>query len=305
MEVTGARPGRPWPVAQIRGTELMRHYTLEQWIDFARNMTESSIKERMQSHLDAGCARCSKELAMWQHLHQVAQRTSNDQPSEGALRSCKNAFESQRAAAAGLARRKHRSSSSFLIACAPRCWPECVPPQSHSRQLLYGSATYRIDVRIEPQIDSEKVILIGQILNSCRPARTAGRGAGDAVERPEDSGGERDEPSRRIPDRVRDGLELSSDDHAAGSAGSVAAVDRASCHRWIRRVPQPLDISMVKDRRGRRKKVLGRKSDARSTESSRLYHCSKFEALNETGTVPHSKQSRLTDRYSQKEQLQP
>ena len=37
------------------------------------------------------------------------------------------------------------------------------------RQLLYGSATYRIDVRIEPQIDSEKVVLIGQILNSADP----------------------------------------------------------------------------------------------------------------------------------------
>ncbi|MFZ0519992.1 MAG: hypothetical protein WAL95_03150, partial [Candidatus Acidiferrales bacterium] len=40
---------------------------------------------------------------------------------------------------------------------------------SRSRQLLYGTATYRIDVRIEPQIDSEKVVLIGQILNSAEP----------------------------------------------------------------------------------------------------------------------------------------
>ena len=38
-----------------------------------------------------------------------------------------------------------------------------------SRQVLYGAGTYRIDVRIEPQLDSERVILIGQVLNSANP----------------------------------------------------------------------------------------------------------------------------------------
>jgi hypothetical protein len=40
---------------------------------------------------------------------------------------------------------------------------------SASRQLLYGAANYRIDVRIEPQIDTEKTVLIGQVLNSADP----------------------------------------------------------------------------------------------------------------------------------------
>ena len=38
-----------------------------------------------------------------------------------------------------------------------------------NQQLLYGAGTYRIDVRIEPQMDSEKVILVGQVLNSANP----------------------------------------------------------------------------------------------------------------------------------------
>jgi len=40
---------------------------------------------------------------------------------------------------------------------------------SASQQLLYGVGDYRIDVRIEPQMDSEKVVLIGQVLNSADP----------------------------------------------------------------------------------------------------------------------------------------
>jgi hypothetical protein len=41
--------------------------------------------------------------------------------------------------------------------------------ESASQQLLYGVGDYRIDVRIEPQMDSEKVVLIGQVLNSADP----------------------------------------------------------------------------------------------------------------------------------------
>lgn len=42
-----------------------------------------------------------------------------------------------------------------------------------ARQLLYGVGAYRIDLRMEPQMDSDKVSLVGQILNSTDPARHA------------------------------------------------------------------------------------------------------------------------------------
>jgi hypothetical protein len=145
----------------------MKHYSEEQWVDFARNAVESSVKEKMQSHLDTGCAKCSQEVAMWQHLHQVAQRTSNDQPSEGSLRIVKSAFASQWPAK----RRAPRAAIVELLFDSFRT-PALAGVRSsagRSRQLLYGTATYRIDVRMEPQIDSEKVVLIGQILNSVDP----------------------------------------------------------------------------------------------------------------------------------------
>ena len=147
----------------------MKHYSLEQWIDFARNTVEGSVKERMQSHLDTGCAKCSQELGIWQRLHQVALRTSETQPSEGTLRIVKSAFASQRAARQ-LAPKAPIVELLFDSFRTPALALAGVRSSAgRSRQLLYGTATYRIDVRIEPQIDSEKVVLIGQILNSSDP----------------------------------------------------------------------------------------------------------------------------------------
>jgi hypothetical protein len=145
----------------------MRHYSEEQWVDFARNTIEGSVKNAMQSHLNTGCAKCSQELAMWQHLHQVAQRTSNDQPSEGSLRIVKSAFAIQWPAKqpAPQAAIVELLFDSFLTPALAGVRSAA----SRSRQLLYGTATYRIDVRIDPQIDSDRVVLIGQILNSAEP----------------------------------------------------------------------------------------------------------------------------------------
>jgi hypothetical protein len=170
MEVTGTGPGRPSRKAQIGGTDLMRHYRLEQWVDFARNVVEGNLKERMQSHLDTGCAKCSRELSLWQHFHQVAQRTSEDhQPSEGALRIVRSAFAIQRTAKIEARAPKAAIVELLFDSFRAPMLAGVRSGASHSRQLLYGTATYRIDVRIEPQIDSDKVVLIGQVLNSADP----------------------------------------------------------------------------------------------------------------------------------------
>jgi hypothetical protein len=171
MEVTGKRAGQAKLQGQIGGLELMRHYTLEQWVDFARNVVEGSVRERMQSHLDTGCAKCLRELSLWQRFHQVAQRTSEDhQPSEGALRIARSAFAIQRTAKIGARTPKAAVVELLFDSFRTPVLAGVRSGASHSRQLLYGTATYRIDVRIEPQIDSDKVVLIGQVLNSADPS---------------------------------------------------------------------------------------------------------------------------------------
>ena len=145
----------------------MRHYTLEQWVDFVRNVVDEAKKKEMQNHLDSGCKQCTKELSMWQRLQQVAQRESSYAPSSGAVRTMNAAFANKGARAAGQA----KSGIASVLFDSFRS-PLLVGIRSAgnaSQQVLYGAGTYRIDVRIEPQMDSDKVILLGQVLNSADP----------------------------------------------------------------------------------------------------------------------------------------
>jgi hypothetical protein len=145
----------------------MRHYSIEQWIDFARNAMGEDEKVEMQSHLETGCKACSKELSMWQRLQQVARRESAYAPSEGAVRTVNATFVNQ--SAGRLRGAKSQLASLLFDSFRGPLMAGVRSAGSASQQLLYGVSDYRIDVRIEPQMDSEKVVLIGQVLNSADP----------------------------------------------------------------------------------------------------------------------------------------
>jgi hypothetical protein len=146
----------------------MRHYSSEQWIDFARDVVREREKIEMQRHLKSGCKECWKELGMWQRLHKFALREPAYTPSEGAVRIMNAAF------ASGPVQRSRRNAKEEVASLLFDSFRSPLlagvrSTASTSQQLLYGAGNYRIDVRIEPQMDSEKVVLIGQVLNSADP----------------------------------------------------------------------------------------------------------------------------------------
>lgn len=145
----------------------MRHYSLEKWVDFARNVIREDEKAEMQSHLETGCAECSKELGMWQRLQQVARRESIYAPDEGAVRTVKASFINRSTSPSRHA--KSQIASLLFDGFRAPLLAGVRSSGSAAQQLLYGAGDYRIDVRIEPQMDSEKVVLIGQVLNSADP----------------------------------------------------------------------------------------------------------------------------------------
>src|SRR5277367_1658897 len=145
----------------------MRHYSIEKWIDFARNAIGEDEKLAMQSHLETGCRACSKEFSMWQRLQQVARRESAYAPSDGAVRTVNATFVNR--SAGRLRQAKAEVASLLFDSFRSPLLAGVRSAGSASQQLLYGVGDYRIDVRIEPQMDSEKVVLIGQVLNSADP----------------------------------------------------------------------------------------------------------------------------------------
>jgi hypothetical protein len=159
------RHGGNWTL----GGGEMRHYASEQWVDFARNMIEEEQRMQMQEHVATGCKKCLKLMQLWVRFHQAAQSESKYQVSDGAVRSVKAAFTGRpaKASKSAFARLLLDNSRQPLLAGVRSTGAQ-------PRHLLYGTGRYRIDVRIEPQLDSDQVAVVGQILNSRNPGERLG-----------------------------------------------------------------------------------------------------------------------------------
>jgi hypothetical protein len=141
---------------------MERHFRSEEWVDFARNVVGADKRKAMQNHLDAGCKPCSKIVNLWRSVHEISQRDATYAPPASTVRSVEGMFAIHRPAMPATTRLLFDSFQ------APR--PAGVRSAAPSvRQLLYGAGEYRVDIRIEPEMDSPKAALIGQILNSQDP----------------------------------------------------------------------------------------------------------------------------------------
>jgi hypothetical protein len=145
----------------------MKHYTSEEWADFARGVTGSKDKSMMQKHLDTGCTSCAKEAELWRRVKETAKRQSATEPSQGAVRYAKAMF----------AGRGHRAEVKEPVSVAQLLFDSAKSPAlagvrsvaAGPRQLLFGLGDHRIDLRMEPQLDSDKVMIMGQVLDSGNP----------------------------------------------------------------------------------------------------------------------------------------
>ncbi len=151
----------------------MEHYSLEKWADFARQVIGEQERAEMQSHLENdGCTKCSKVLGLWQRFQAVARQEHSYQPPDSVVRSIKGTFTLHGPRRAG---RAVLAVAELLFDSARNPLPVGVRSTGTAlRQLLYGAGNYRIDVRIEPQPDSRKVAVVGQVLNSAEPDEIVG-----------------------------------------------------------------------------------------------------------------------------------
>ncbi|HJU12444.1 MAG TPA: hypothetical protein VJ728_16290 [Candidatus Binataceae bacterium] len=143
----------------------MAHFTLEQWADFARNTLKGKTKANMQAHLNTGCERCGKVLRLWTRVREVSSREHSYAPSASTLRIVK----SMRSAAAKPS--KQPVLDLLFDSLLTPALAGVRSTTSTARQLLYAAGAYRIDLRMEPQLDTEKVSVMGQVLNSADPSQ--------------------------------------------------------------------------------------------------------------------------------------
>jgi len=145
----------------------MGHFTLEEWANFARDVIAAEEKEDMQTHLDNGCKECANAFRTWKRVREAARREASYLPPEGIVRTVK-----AMGAIPALGRARPASLPFAELLFDSLSSPLAVGIRSSSvaaRQLLYGSGDYRMDLRMEPRDDSDKVLLSGPILNSAKP----------------------------------------------------------------------------------------------------------------------------------------
>ncbi|MFY9532358.1 MAG: hypothetical protein WBC04_12425 [Candidatus Acidiferrales bacterium] len=153
----------------------MKHFKSQDWVDFARSSVSEEQRNAMQGHLDDGCEKCAKEFQVWKGFAEFAGREAAYEPPEGIVRIVKAALPSERP----------QESGSRITEVAQIVFDSLRQPQlagvrsTHAapRQLLYRAGAILIDMRLEAQSGSDKVSLIGQVLDS----RESGKGLGEVL----------------------------------------------------------------------------------------------------------------------------
>jgi len=141
----------------------MKHFGLEEWVDFSRDLIPEKQKKAMQQHLETGCAGCGNVVQTWRRVYHMGRVDSSYEPPASVLRAVKGNFAIHgpqiKSRMPVMARLLFDSFASALPAGIRA-------GEAAERQLLYTTDTHEVDLRIEPQYGSPKVLLVGQLSNS-------------------------------------------------------------------------------------------------------------------------------------------
>jgi len=153
---------------EIRG---MKHFTVWQWVDFARDVVDTADRRPMEAHLASGCSRCDRLVTRFRRMSAVAHAEAKNEPPDSAMRYAKALFSLYRPEQSGVARvigRLIHDSSLAPLAAGLRSEAPA------TRYLLYEAGPYYLDVQVEHDPESEQLNLIGQLADrSVPPTSTA------------------------------------------------------------------------------------------------------------------------------------
>jgi len=146
----------------------MKHFTTEEWIDFANQVISGSKKREMAEHLEKGCKKCKETVSIWQGVRKTAESVSEYEVPEPVVRLAKAAF-----AGANLGRQRGRSVSAadvlFDSFLRPALAGARASGDSETRQMLYRAEPYQIDLHIEAKPGENRIVVIGQLLDTRQP----------------------------------------------------------------------------------------------------------------------------------------
>ncbi len=151
----------------------MGHYDIGEWADFVRGLLPEARHNELDMHLAGGCEKCSQIIAFLRQISEAA----------GAEALYESSSAAQSAAAVGVFRGevqapvRDRAAAALKTLMATLTFDSATElhpagargGRSSSRQLMYQAGDYFIDLRLDRERDSMKVILVGQVANQNDP----------------------------------------------------------------------------------------------------------------------------------------
>ena len=145
----------------------MKHFGITQWVDFARGLTKESEGSTMREHLATGCPECRQALGFCDNLARLCLAMAPNRAPEAAVRDARAIFP---------VRRPDRPERTIRIPIELIYDSFLVPAPAGMRsswqvgwQGLYRAGDCSLDLRIEPEFQSSRAALIGQISNHALP----------------------------------------------------------------------------------------------------------------------------------------
>jgi hypothetical protein len=153
----------------------MQHFSEQAWADFVRGVNESETKANIESHLARGCSDCGATSDVWNQLQTIVSNEKSYMPPESAVRMVKLEFVTT-------------NSQEQASVLANLLFDTFVQPLAAgirsgaavARQLVYVAEGLTVDLRLDSQSPSGKILVVGQVLDQRLP-RVSPRGVSIAL----------------------------------------------------------------------------------------------------------------------------
>ena len=142
----------------------MQHFSEQAWADFVRGIGESETKANIESHLARGCCDCGATSDVWNQLQTIVSNEESYMPPESAVRMVKLEFVTT-------------NSQEQASVLANLLFDTFVQPLAAgirsgaavARQLVYEAEGLTVDLRLDSQPHSGKILVVGQVLDKRLP----------------------------------------------------------------------------------------------------------------------------------------
>jgi hypothetical protein len=149
----------------------MEHFPAGDWIDFARGVLPADRADLIQAHLRRDCSECRRSSEIWGLV--VSFSAKDYRPPDDVVNAVKAAYFPARPERwlpqiAEVARLIFDSFKEPELAMVRAPFPS-------SRLLVHEATPFTIDLRLDSDPRRNRISLMGQILNSGHPDKSAGK----------------------------------------------------------------------------------------------------------------------------------